>query len=111
MRSPCTQQWSSKSGKRLVAHLRCSRGNRSRWIRGCAFVELEDGRPDGWLAFQDALHAFGAASNDRQIGLRGLIGCGAALLPVAECSEGNTKPLGEFFLSQTQCAANDFCLG
>jgi hypothetical protein len=35
------------------------------------------------LAFQYALDASRAASNDRQIGLRWLIGCGAALFPIA----------------------------
>lgn len=62
------------------------------------------------LAFQYALDPLRAASNNRQIGLRWLIGCGAALLPIAQRAEGNVKPLGEFLLSQTQCAANDFCL-
>ena len=35
------------------------------------------------LAFQCALYASRAASDDCQIGLRGLIGCGAALFPIA----------------------------
>jgi hypothetical protein len=72
---------------------------------------LSQGHPSTALAFQYALHSSRAASNNRQIGLRWLIGCGAALFPIAQRAEGNMKPLGEFFLSQTQCAANDFCLG
>lgn len=75
----------------------------------CAENSLDD-TPQA-LAFQYALHPFGATSNDRQIGLRWLIGCGAALFPIAQCAERNVKPLGEFLLSQPSARRIIFACG
>ena len=58
------------------------------------------------LTSQGALYSFRATGDDGQIGLRGPVGDGAALFPIAKRAQGNSVPRGEFLLCQTQSAAN-----
>jgi hypothetical protein len=49
-------------------------------------------------------HSFGVAGNDFQIGARGLIGLGGALLPIPQRAERNLKAGGKFLLSEAERA-------
>jgi hypothetical protein len=53
---------------------------------------------------QRPAHGFGVAGNDPEIGARGLIGLGGALLPIPERAEGNLKAGGKFLLREAERA-------
>jgi hypothetical protein len=49
-------------------------------------------------------YSFRLAGNDPEVGTRGLIGLGGALLPIPERAEGNLKAGGKFLLREAERA-------
>ena len=56
---------------------------------------------EGELTLQGPLYSFRASRDDHQIGLRGLIGRGPPLFPIAQCAQGDMIAGGKFLLGQT----------
>src|SRR5262245_42429903 len=55
------------------------------------------------------MHGFGIDRDHLEIGTRGLVRLGRALLPIPQGAEGNLKARGKLLLRETEDAANDLC--
>src|SRR5439155_12832994 len=76
---------------------------KNRTLHHCA--ELDSLSLTRLASLQRPSHAFRIVRDDVQIRAGGLVGLGAALLPVAECAERDFVACREFFLRQAERAA------